>query len=42
VLFDILFQPNLPFELDGSFYGILVSAFFYFIVNGIGGKLKYG
>jgi SSS family solute:Na+ symporter len=29
VLVSILFNPALPYELDASFYGILVSAFFY-------------
>ena len=33
VLGTILLNSQLPFDLDGSFYGILVSAFFYVIVN---------
>ena len=35
VLFGILFTPRLPFALDNSFYGILVSAVFYLIVKWI-------
>ncbi len=33
VLFCILFQPQLPLNLDCSFYGIVVSAFFYFFIS---------
>jgi SSS family solute:Na+ symporter len=33
VLFAILFQPALPFGLDASFYGILMSALFYFTIQ---------
>lgn len=33
VLFAILFQPALPFGLDASFYGILLSALFYFTIQ---------
>ncbi|MBN1480780.1 sodium:solute symporter family protein [candidate division KSB1 bacterium] len=33
VLSSVLFQPNLPFSLDASFYGILVSASFYLLIK---------
>ncbi len=33
VLFSIITTIQLPFDLDGSFYGILISALFYIVVN---------
>lgn len=35
VLFTIIFNLQLPLNLDGSFYGIVVSALFYIIINRI-------